>query len=104
MARGGAGRSHGSEDVRLAEGSKPLLALSLCVGPDRAPKRTLREQDEGGAEGLCIEDVPERDSGQVSTVPDEARVRLVEDSLHVGSTILDRGRGARGGMYRDIIR
>ena len=88
MARGRAGRGHGGEDVRLAEGGKPLLPLGIRVGPDGASKRTLREQDKRGAEGLCVEDVPECDSGQVSAVSDKAGVLLVELGLHFGSTVL----------------
>ena len=88
MARGRAGRGHGGENVRLTKGSKPLLALGIRVGPDGAPKRPLREQNECGAKRLCVEHVPEGDRGEVSAVSDEAGVLLVELGFHIGSTVL----------------
>ena len=78
--------------MRLAEGSEPLLASGVSVGPDGSPECTLGKQDKSSTEGLRVEDVPEGDSGEVSTVSNEARVRLVEHSLHVGGTVLARGR------------
>ena len=88
VARGRAGRGHSGEDVRLAKGGKPLPALGIRVGPDGAPKRPLREQNECGAERLRVEHVPEGDRGEVSAVSDEAGVRVIELGFHLGSTVL----------------
>lgn len=104
MSRRRAGRGHGGQDVRLAEGSEPLLASGVSVGPDGATERTLREQDKSGTEGLRVEDVPEGDSGEVSAISNEAGVRLVEHSLHVGSTVLARKRNKYHSSDGKILR
>ena len=88
MAGGRAGRGHGGEDVWLAEGGEPHLALGIRVWPDGTPKSTLREQDQRGAEGLGVELVGKGDGGQVSAVADEAGVLRVKDCLNLGSTVL----------------
>ena len=89
MARGRTGRGHLGEDVRLAEGGKPLLPLGPFVGSDGAPKHALGEQDEGSTESLRVELIGEGEVGQVSAVPDKERlVRVHKYSLHRGSTVL----------------
>ena len=89
MAGGRAARGHGGEDVRLAKGGKPDLALGLLVGPARAPKHTILDQDERGAECLRVYEILEGDAGQVSAVSDEEGAVLVDEfGLHFGSTVL----------------
>ena len=55
MARGRACRGHLGEDMRLPEGSEPLLPLGLRVGSHGAPKYPLGEQDQRGTESLRVE-------------------------------------------------
>lgn len=88
MARASVGRAHGGEDVRLAVCGKSLLAHGISVGPDGTPKRSLREQYERGTEGLRVQLVLEGQSGQVSAVPDEARILRVHQSLLFRNTVL----------------
>lgn len=88
MARASVGSGHGGEDVRLAICGKSLLAHGISVGPDRTPKRSLREQYERGTEGLRVQLVLEGESGQVSAVPDEAGILRVGQSLLFRSTVL----------------
>ena len=89
VAGGRAGRAHGGEDVRRAEGGKPLLPFGLRVGPNGAPKHALCEQDQRGAESLRVERIGEGEVGQVSAVADEERLTRVDKfSLDGGNTVL----------------
>ena len=88
IARGRAGCGHAGENVRRAEGSESLLARGVRVGSDVAAQRTLREQHQSRAEGLGVEEVSEGDGRQISAVANEAGILVVENGLHLGSTVL----------------
>lgn len=92
MSRGRARRGERGEYVGGPERGEALLANGISVGADCTAKQALIEQDQGGTEGLGVEEVGECDSGQVSAVSDEQGLARVNKlGLDLGNTVLFGG-------------